>query len=131
MICKFTKRFAKNGLILPGIFMLLLGVGNLIVGELKLGQYDQTMAELQALRPTPGPEIDGVLADSPVGERSSDRVLQRIQELKQRRDFYRVVSLGGQLFMLMSVIMFAVGSACWGFGRDAEPTAEPLRTNAS
>ncbi len=100
-------RYFFSGLILPGLFLLVLGVGNLAVGMLKEEQYQEVIDELsveEAVRAENGPTIRPEL----VTEENSKRSQQRRMKAVARLDFYRLVGFGGKVFIALSFPFFLI-----------------------
>jgi len=96
-------------LLLPGIFLLILGVGNLAVGTFKGEQYAKVMRELST------PDIGFTLtrssplkrlAEAP--ERISPSLLRR-KKAQARLEFYELVSIGGRILVLLSAPFLLIG----------------------
>ena len=94
---------------LPGVFLLVLGAGNITVGEFKGRQYEQVLEELSGLQLPPQ-----LINVSPLRriqmESETDRLFQRQKNAEARRDFYKLVSFGGRVFIAMSVVLLSLGA---------------------
>lgn len=96
--------------ILPGIFLLILGIGNLIVGHFKGSQYDKVILELSVEKS--GTEL--LHNASPMRriqyeKTTANRLDERQNKAKARKDFYTLVSLGGKLFVALALVFFSFG----------------------
>jgi len=97
-------------LILPGLFLFILGLGNIGVGEYKAKQYYQVLAELELTAPL----SNSLVNSSPMrriklAEQSAIRLYQRQKEAKNKIAFYSLVSFGGKSFMLIGMILLLIG----------------------
>ena len=95
--------------LLPGLFLLLLGIGNISVGVYKGQQYEQVLEELKQRNP----RLELVNA-SPMrrihfARNTANRLYQRQNKAKQRLDFYRLVALGGTIFLALGIPLLVVG----------------------
>lgn len=96
--------------ILPGIFLLILGIGNLIVGHFKGSQYEKVLLELSV-------EKSGTALlnnASPMRriqyeKTTTNRLDERQNKARARKDFYILVSLGGKLFVGLALLLFSIG----------------------
>lgn len=95
--------------VLPGIFLLILGLGNIGVGTFKEEQYDEVLAELsepsqsQSIEMTPLKRIQS-------SEQIAVRAYQRKKAALGRRDFYRLVAFGGRGMVVISLVLLLAGS---------------------
>lgn len=102
-----TKRLPYRFLV-PGLFLFVLGVGNIVVGVMKTSQYEEVLQELAVLEPS-----SVVTDDSPLARiHSADhaRFSGRRQQAKISLDFYRFVVTGGKFFLLLSTLLIAVAA---------------------
>lgn len=99
-------------LLIPGLFLLALGIGNVAVGTFKVSQYVQVISELSA--PEPGLALDFSQTSSLERIRQSqenpDRIRLRQESALARIDFYRLVIFGGKVFVALSIpfLIFAL-----------------------
>ncbi len=85
--------FYKSRLLVGGIILFCLGVGNWIIGSRKLTHYQQ------ALHQAPSPPPSGlVLPARNLWERPPN-IQERADIARAKVDFYHVVVSGGHLFM--------------------------------
>lgn len=94
--------------LLPASFLLVLGLGNLMVGFYKEQQYVQVYDELMRLDPSAAvqPTVGSLRAAQDI----ADRHLQRKREVTERYDFYRLVTFGGKAFCTLSLLLFTVAA---------------------
>ena len=93
-------------LLLPAIFLLVLGIGNLLVGYYKEWQYSQVYQELIELEPTQTKLKSGSLDRIQTTKTSKDRRKQHQLEAYERLNLYKLVSFGGKVFIGVSLLMF-------------------------
>ncbi|HMO18665.1 MAG TPA: hypothetical protein PKA63_11590 [Oligoflexia bacterium] len=93
--------------LVPGYFLLILGLGNLIIGHYKLAQYNEVLQELaiSGYDQEPDPNL------SPLQRLKSDSNLSigsiaYQKKAEGRRDFYSLVNFGGQVFLSLSLLYF-------------------------
>lgn len=100
-----------NRLLIPGLFLLILGLGNIAVGELKYSQYKEVIKELKNSTYTEGNEM---LKASPLRrlqleQERANRTDERLQKSKARASLYFLVRSGGQIFLAISSGFIVVG----------------------
>lgn len=107
---KRKKSPAYYTLLIPGIFMAVLGLGNILLGTYKYEQYQDTLTEnRQELESIPNlPEDTKEL--SPLQrlrstDKQSSRTLALISKAEARRDLYSLVIYGGKVFLLISTLL--------------------------
>lgn len=102
-------------IILIGLFLIVLGIGNIIVGELKGAQYEAVVEELAQIgrsadrNPLIPYKQDHPLVNIERYRHLSQNVFQRQQKAVMRRDLYRVVSFGGKAVLAFGVIIVILG----------------------
>lgn len=96
-------------LILPGVFLLLLGVGNIWVGSYKADQYREVIEEISLLQATPGLEGASTLRRIQLAEEVSSRHYERLAKARARLDFYQLVTYGGKVFVGLSTVFLLGG----------------------
>lgn len=95
---------------MPGIFLLILGIGNLSVGLYKGSQYEDVLLELSAEK-----SGTALLSNASPMRRiqyektTTNRLDERQNKAKARKDFYTLVSLGGKLFIALAFVLFSIG----------------------
>ena len=92
--------------LLPAIFLLVLGAGNVIVGDYKEYQYQQVYQELKELQPTTN--IGSTLGRIQSVPQTNDRHQRRQVEANERRNLYRLVAFGGKVFISLSILLFTM-----------------------
>jgi hypothetical protein len=95
--------------VVPGIFLLILGIGNISVGTFKGDQYEQVLADLSAQEPTIGAADASPLRRIQLATQAASRLYQRQEKAQAKLDFYNLVATGGQVFVALSLIFFAAG----------------------
>ena len=98
--------------LLPGLFLFVLGIGNIWVGSYKGAEYDQVVQELSE-RSTPqnfGSKISPIERIR-LSKQSSDRLADRRKKALGRKHFYTLVSIGGKIFIAGS--LFLLGSSAF------------------
>lgn len=96
---------------LPGLFLFLLGLGNVFVGEMKIEQFQQVLNEFETTE-----MFKEEVASTPLMRLAKKRLsnVERKRHFEERRNFYRIVSFGGKsvigislgLFILSAVLLF-------------------------
>ncbi|MCC6933763.1 MAG: hypothetical protein IT292_11030 [Deltaproteobacteria bacterium] len=95
---------------IPGIFLLSLGIGNILVGEYKCSQYSEVLAEISAqdeLKNHIAGEISSPFRKLKMSSPAQDKLNQKIKSTKERISFYQMVKLGGALFVMLSTLCLA------------------------
>lgn len=92
-------------LVIPSAFLLVLGIGNIAVGYYKQAQYDTVVQELSQATFIPDEVRATPLMRIQVSKPATARLYQRQQKAAGRRDFYRLVVLGGKLLLGLSFIL--------------------------
>ena len=107
-----SKRFRAIKLLVPGLFLLILGLGNLFVGLYKAAEYRAVLADLNPTAANEAPVLVNVspLRRIQMAKVAETRSYQRRNKAQGRYDFYRLVVFGGQAFISVSV-MLLLGSA--------------------
>ena len=90
--------------ILPGIFLLILGAGNIYIGSSKVNEYTNVLEELEKQKPS-NFENTSPLKRLRLAEQSANRVYQRIEEAKDRISFYKLVVFGGKCFFVSGFLL--------------------------
>ena len=97
---------------LPGLFLLILGMGNLWVGEIKEQEYQTVLDELQMLS-TAAPAAKLVHA-SPLKRvqlalNAAERTFHRREKALARKEFYSLVRYGGR-FLTLAGFLFLLSA---------------------
>ena len=92
---------------LPGLFLFLLGLGNVWVGGVKEREYTAVLQELEALAAAQ-PETK-LLHASPlkrvqIALNSAERTYHRREKVLARLNFYEMVIYGGRFFVLVGAL---------------------------
>lgn len=93
--------------LIPGVFLLLLGLGNIVVGTYKGNEYEEVLLELDRASGTESTDV--LINASPLrrvqlSRQARERIYQRQRHAQARRDFYRLVVAGGNVFVLLSTL---------------------------
>ena len=114
-----ARRFYQSRLLVLAITLLVLGIGNTIIGSQKLGQYQAIVAEGRAR---------GYFPDAAT---STDRILRPLDDEGERYnigrakvDLYHVVLSGGLVMMAVGVVL---GIIAWLRLRLREQSTASLR----
>ena len=102
-------------LLIPGTFLFILGLGNIAVGDLKYQQYKQVIIELESKEKSFNSEM---LKASPLRrlqleQESANRTDQRLEKSIARANLYRLVYIGGKIFLAISSGFLIVGAYLW------------------
>ena len=117
------KTFNPMKYVLPGLFLLALGLGNLSVGHFKRLQYEEVLQELSTLELSPKLDNSSPLARIQVAHTTATRVYQRKAKARARRDFYELVLFGGKLFLLLGSVSLCLGAVLhWLKKSSPQPT---------
>ena len=91
---------ARSGLVLAGLLLLGIGLGDTIAGRLKIAQYEETVRTTAALVPPPDPA-----ALFPTATEGSER-----HELARAKlAFYQLLLTAGQLLSAAGFALLALG----------------------
>lgn len=96
--------------LVPGFFLLLLGLGNLTVGTIKGDEYEQILSELSTSNGQVELANASLLRRFKMAKLSADRLNQRRKIARGRVKFYGLVSLGGYTFLLFSAPLIGIGT---------------------
>ena len=96
-------------IIVPGIFLLLLGVGNIYVGIERGTLAQAALSELSGLEPLPKLVSSSPLMRLQLKELSTEKLYQKRKAALSRITFYRLVELGGRVFVMLSLICLLAG----------------------
>lgn len=94
-------------LLLPALFLFVLGVGNISVGLYKEWQYRQVYEELTILESSPEFGSASGLNRLQNYQETRDRYQQGQIEARDRLQFYRLVAFGGKALIGISIILLA------------------------
>lgn len=102
-------------LLVPGIILLVLGIGNISVGVYKGRQYQRVVDELSTQQPLPELVNASSFARIQFTKDKQTRLYERSTKARSRRDFYELVEFGGKVFLGLSLTILTFGflSALW------------------
>ncbi len=109
--------------LLPGLFLLVLGLGNILVGSFKEHQYLEVYQELSVLEPAPDTARNSALGRIHTAKQTNDRFYRRQAEASDRRTLYRLVHFGGRVFVTLSALLLFLAGVCRLLERSAERPA--------
>lgn len=92
--------------LVPALFLLALGMGNMIVGHYKYQQYTEIMIDLDKKEIKEEPKNLSPLQKLRFASDSSPKLLALKQKAEARRDFYQLVSFSGKIFLAISALFF-------------------------
>ena len=101
--------------LLPGLFLFVLGLGNITVGVFKSAQYDEVIQGLESTEPTPLLSNASALRRIQLAKMSADRLYLRQSTALARKDFYTLVEFGGKAFLALSLPFLLAGILISGF----------------
>jgi len=93
---------------LPGIFLLVLGIGNISVGTFKRQQYSSVLKELSVRESTTELVNVSPLRRIQLAKQNANRNYERIGHARARRDFYGLVTFGGEVFIGLSAVFLLI-----------------------
>lgn len=96
-------RFKASGVLLPGLFLLILGFGNLMVGYSKQGDYQDVLAKLAEHQPRLETQDLSALSRIQTERQSAFLLSERRQQTSTKLGFYRLVILGGKVMIALSI----------------------------
>ena len=91
--------FLRSGLVLAGLLLLGVGIGNVIAGHSKIGEYEEVLRT----SPTPPPPDPAVLFPKP------SEALERRELARAKLAFYQLLLGAGQLLSALGVVLLAAG----------------------
>jgi hypothetical protein len=99
-----ARRVYQSRLLVLAVLLLVLGIGNTIIGSQKLGQYQAIVAEGRARGyfPDAAPSTDRIL-------RPLDDEGERYNIGRAKVDLYHVVLSGGLVMMAVGVVLTLIG----------------------
>ena len=93
-------------LLIPAIFLVVLGVGNVLVGHFKYQQYNEMLNELNSENNFEKTENLSPLQRLKYTSNSSTKVISLKQKAEARRELYQLVSYSGKIFLTISTLFF-------------------------
>lgn len=100
-------------LLLPGCIFLLLGFGNVAVGSYKRAEYERELQKLKVLSPSveakqlPPLERLALMKEEALSEQP-DPIVDAYAKAIQRKQFYQLITYGGQLLLGLSLLLLGV-----------------------
>ncbi len=125
MVARTVSNRLPYRFLIPGLFLFVLGIGNITVGLYKSGQYEEVLQELSVLEPS-----TVVVETSPLARiHSTDHA--RLSERRQRAtillDFYRFVLTGGKVFLLIATVLITIAALLRLLTVNAPPSSTRAR----
>ncbi len=90
--------------LIPALFLIALGVGNMLVGHFKLQQYNELLTKLDSQDIEEEPKDLSPLQRLKYASDSSPKLLALRQKAEARRDLYQLVSYSGKIFLALSLL---------------------------
>jgi hypothetical protein len=110
----------------PAIFLLLLGIGDVIVGDLKADEYRGILDEIQNQLPPLDSIEDSSLVRVQLAQFTTEKLLQRKEQVETKIAFYGLIKVGGQLLIAIGCFTMAIGLVVWLVGgKERENIATP------
>jgi hypothetical protein len=106
-----VRMLARSSLVVAGLLLLCIGLGDVVVGRTKLAQYQAVLAQAPAVRPR-----DPAILFPKVTEAEEQRSVARA-----KLGFYNLLFLAGQLLTVVGLLLVVVGVV-----RLLRGTTEPL-----
>ena len=97
---------------LPGVFLFVLGLGNVVVGVMKAEQFDQVLRELVSAKQYKEEVSSSPLMRMQLARKLSDKLFDEYSTYQERKRFYQTVAFGGKVVMSLSLIMFIGACLC-------------------
>ena len=94
-----VRTLARSSLVVAGLLLLCIGLGDVVVGRTKLAQYQAVLAQAPAVRP----HNPAVLFPK-VTEAEEQRSVARA-----KLGFYNLLFLAGQLLTVVGLLLVVVG----------------------
>ena len=94
-----VQALSRSGWIVAGLLVLAIGLGDVVVGRTKLGQYQATLAQPVEVRPR-----DPASLFPKVTESEEQRAVARA-----KLGFYNLLFLAGQIMTLIGLVLTVVG----------------------
>ena len=99
---------------LPGVFLLILGLGNTVVGVMKAEQFDQVLRELVSAKQYKEEVSSSPLMRMQLARKLSDKLFDEYSQYQERKRFYQTVAFGGKVVMSLSLVLFIGACFCAG-----------------
>ncbi len=91
------------------IFLIVLGLGNIIFGTSRARVYSDVYFKLEALKTTE--------SETALSKFDEEKLDNRLKRAKARMDFYRFVGLGGKSLLVISALLILY---CLYYSKDFE-----------
>lgn len=98
----------RSRLVMPSLFLLVLGAGNIGVGTYKSYQYQDVLDALSLQEPQASLITTSPLRRLQLERLAADRSYHRQEQATAKRDFYRLVSFGGEVFVALSILLLLI-----------------------
>ena len=92
----------------PAVFLLLLGLGNMYVGNDRQLAHQEILDELEATEALPDVATTSPLIRMQILQLSQEKLVHRQKTAESRVAFYRLVTIGGRALCLLSGVFFAI-----------------------
>ncbi len=102
------KRLKPETFWLPAIFLFLLGLGNALIGQMKMGQFEEALAELDSAQQYKEEVSSSPLMRMQIARRLTDSRISTQLQYEERWNFYRTVRFGGKVVMALSLLLFSI-----------------------
>ena len=96
---------------MPGLFLLFLGAGNILVGDLKTKQYQEVLVELEAVEEPLPLENSGILTQIQNKRDDTKKISKSRIKALGRIDLYRLVTFGGKTMLTLGGLLLFTGLA--------------------
>lgn len=105
--------YRAKRLLLPGLILLVLGLGNLAVGTFKKAEYERELAKLVTLSPlveakklTPLARL-ALMKTEAISDQPNP-LIDAHAKATQRKQFYQLITYGGKLLLGISLLFLGV-----------------------
>jgi hypothetical protein len=113
------------------VFLIVLGIGNIIFGYTRVQVYTHVYTELETLSKNYQTEIDSpLIMNSAESKIDQEKLESGIRHAKARLDFYKLVEMGGKSLLVLSALLILY---CFYYSKDFDkkPVLMLLTTLAS
>jgi hypothetical protein len=94
---------ARSGLVLTGLLLLAVGLGNIVAGQSKIAQYRDVLGDVLGAKPAPAPADPASLFPRPS---EGD---ERQHLVRAKLAFYQLLLTAGQLLSALGVAFVGLG----------------------
>jgi len=91
----------KNVVVVTGVVLVLLGIGNWATGEVRLREHEELIASIEHAAP----------GEAKAATHNADGDDEELELARVRMDFYHVVATGGRLVTAIGLVLTAIGLA--------------------